>query len=75
MSTKLNPLLKVVIAYLALAVFIFVASYFHDYLMVQERYNCYIETKNGAQCGINEEGMIEGWLRWYVFDEFSGEGK
>jgi hypothetical protein len=71
MSTKLFYILST----LALATFVVGASYAHDYYMVQERYYCYIETKNGAQCGITEEGMVEGWLGWYVFDEFNGEGK
>jgi len=71
MSTKLFYILST----LALATFVVGASYAHDYLMVRERYDCYTQTKNGAQCGINEEGMLEGWLGWYVFDEFNGEGK
>jgi len=49
MSTKLFYILST----LALATFVVGASYAHDYLMVREIYDCYTQTKNGDQCGIN----------------------
>lgn len=63
----------------------------HDYSKVHEAYQCYVNINDAItdmpispelktkiitdECGINEEGMVEGWYNWYVYDSFDGEGK